>query len=143
MRHPDEETLYVTDTKTGGVKGLKLQRFDLVPVEPQIALAEHYGKNAKEHGGKYEVRNWEKGYAWSLSYGAIKRHLEAWWLGEDIDAESGSNHLTAVAWHAFALFWFWRHKRGTDDRSRPGMVAWKRSDAAGDEALNKARAESY
>ena len=34
-------------------------------------------------GQKYEDRNWEKGYNWSLSFAAMQRHLALWWNGED------------------------------------------------------------
>ena len=101
----------VTDPTTGGKKGQKLERFDLIPNEFEIALARHYGKGAE----KYEDRNWEKGYRWSLSVGALRRHLAAWLGGEQCDAETGSNHLIAVAWHACALYIFELRRLGTDD----------------------------
>lgn len=97
---------------TGGMKGQKDYRYDLIPAEPLESLAHHYGKGAK----KYAPNNWKKGYAWSLSYAALMRHLQAWWMGERIDPETGSHHLTAVVWHAFALMWFEYKGVGTDDR---------------------------
>lgn len=48
-------------------------------------------------------RNWERGYEWSKSYGALRRHISSWWQGEDMDPETNVSHLTNVAWHAFAL----------------------------------------
>lgn len=111
---PTGQETRVTDPNTGAQKGMKLERFDLIPVEPLTALAQHYGRGAQ----KYEERNWEKGYRWSLSYQALCRHLFAWWNGEDNDPETGSSHLTAVAWHAFGLFWFQLRGAGTDDRPR-------------------------
>ena len=106
-----EETI-ITDPKTGGQKGSKLARFDLIPADALWALAERYGEGAK----KYAVRNWEKGYDWGLSYAALQRHATAWWGGEDVDAETGQSHTVAVMWHAFALFVFQKRKIGTDDR---------------------------
>ena len=105
-----EETIIV-DPQTGGRKGQKLERFDLIPNEFEIALARHYGVGCR----KYEDRNWEKGYRWSLSVGALRRHLAAWLSGESIDVETGSHHLIAVAWHAAALFVFEMRGLGTDD----------------------------
>jgi hypothetical protein len=102
----------VTDPTTGGAKGSKLARFSLIPAEALWALAERYGLGC----GKYAPRNWERGYAWSLSYDALQRHATAWWAGEDVDEETGQSHMTAVAWHAFALFVFARRGLGTDDR---------------------------
>lgn len=104
----------VTDQTTGGQKGQKLERFDLIPSEFETALARHYGKGA----AKYADRNWERGYSWSLSVGALRRHLALWLEGEDYDPENGSSHLIAVAWHAIALFIFHRRGLGTDDIRR-------------------------
>lgn len=98
--------------QTGGEKGRKLARFDLVPVRPLTMLAEHYGKGAE----KYEDRNWERGYDWSLNYAALMRHVTEWWNGETIDEETGSHHLAAVAWHAFALLEFAETHPELDDR---------------------------
>lgn len=104
------ETL-VTDPVTGGKKGQKLQRYDLIPPEFEKALAEVYGRGSL----KYEDRNWEKGYAWSLSVGALRRHLNAWQMGERHDPETSAYHLVQVAWHAAALFTFELRGLGTDD----------------------------
>jgi hypothetical protein len=87
---------------TGGEKGAKLERHSLIPTSALRALATHNGVGAK----KYEDRNWERGYPWSLSFDALMRHLLAYWGGEDFDEETGSHHLTAVAWHAMALHQF-------------------------------------
>jgi hypothetical protein len=101
----------ITDPTTGGQKGSKLARFSLIPRDFLWALAEHYGKGAQ----KYDDRNWERGYKWSLTLDALDRHLNAWLMGEDDDPETGSSHLIAVAWHVIALWWFHRHGKGTDD----------------------------
>lgn len=103
--------IIVTDEKTGGQKGSKLQRFSLIPSEFLWALAEHYGQGAK----KYADRNWERGYKWSLGVDALQRHLHQWCLGENNDPETGSSHLVAVAWHAIALFIFQLRGLGTND----------------------------
>jgi len=110
----------VTDPTTGGQKGSKLARFDLIPAEALWALAEHYGKS----GGngtvkKYDDDNWRKGYSWKLSYAACQRHLNKFWLGEDVDdgpEGTGGLHVIAAAWHCFALATFIMLKLGTDDR---------------------------
>ena len=110
-----KQEIRITDAKTGGQKGSKLARFALIPAEFLWALAEHYGLGAR----KYDDRNWERGYKWSLSVDALLRHLNQWLMGEDNDEETGSNHLIAVAWHACALFIFQRRNLGTNDvRSR-------------------------
>lgn len=110
-----------TDPTTGGQKGVKLARFDLMPWSILRELAEHFGRGAR----KYEDRNWERGYKWSYSFGALHRHLEAFWSGDDIDhdpslyvegEEHTTRHIIAVVWHACVLAWFSKWGKGTDDR---------------------------
>jgi hypothetical protein len=101
----------IVDPLTGGEKGSKIERFDLIPVEMETGLARHYGIGAT----KYADRNWEKGYKWGLSYAALRRHLAAWVGGESYDPETGSHHLVAVIWHATALLVFELRGLGTDD----------------------------
>lgn len=102
----------VVDADTGGEKGKKLERFDLIPVGPLEAVAKHYGIGAS----KYADRNWERGYKWSLSFAAMMRHAWAFWRGEDTDPENGSPHLAAVVFHAFALMEYGRTHPEKDDR---------------------------
>lgn len=45
---------------------------------------------------KYGERNWELGMDWGRPYGALLRHMNAWWAGEALDQETGLSHL----WHA-------------------------------------------
>lgn len=101
----------VVDPETGGAKGSKLARFDLLPYDALNMLAEHFGKGAE----KYAERNWERGYDWGLSFAAAMRHGTAWWQGEELDDE-GFEHLTAFAWHALVLLAFSKREIGTDSR---------------------------
>lgn len=103
-------------SKTGGAKGSKMARFDLLPPAAVKEIAEHFGKGA----AKYADRNWEKGYAWSLSYAALQRHLHAFWGGEDIDPETGSHHLAAAGFHVLALLENRRINPQFDDRPGKG-----------------------
>lgn len=113
-----EETIIV-DPTTGGAKGSKLARFDLLPSEPLWELAEHYGKGEQKYPtGEDGIPNWMRGYDWRLSVAGLERHLHRFIQGEDIDAETGSSHLIAIAWHAFALRWFQLHNKGADYRQR-------------------------
>ena len=67
-------------------------RLDLLPPEFEEAVAEILTYGAK----KYEDENWRKGIKYKRVYGALRRHLLAWWKGEDYDNETGFSHL----WHA-------------------------------------------
>lgn len=102
----------VTNETTGGQKGRKLARFDLLPPDALRQVAEHYGKGVE----KYEDRNWEKGYDWSLSFGAAQRHLWQFWNGEDIDPETQSHHLCAVIFHCMSMLTFDKTHPELDDR---------------------------
>lgn len=104
----------VTNPATGGAKGQKLARYDLVPPGSLRKLAEHFGRGAE----KYEDRNWEKGVDWSLNYAALLRHVTAWWGGEDLD-EEGNSHLAAVMWHACVLLEYADTHPELDDRPDP------------------------
>lgn len=95
----DASTEVRTVSSTGGEKGTKLARYDLIPTRPLEELAKHYGRGAR----KYDDHNWARGYEWSKSYAAMQRHAQAFWSGENIDEETGSPHIIAVAWHAFTL----------------------------------------
>lgn len=87
---------------TGGQKGSKEARFDLIPAGPLTTLARLYGRGAL----KYDDDNWRKGYDWRLSFAAMQRHAWQFWGGQDTDDETGLPHLASVAWHAFALLEF-------------------------------------
>lgn len=103
-----------TTSLTGGQKGDKPARYDLIPARPLWQLAELYGAGAR----KYADRNWENGYAWHLSFAAMMRHAWLFWQGEDTDAETGAPHLTSVVFHAFALLeWAETHPE-YDDRPK-------------------------
>lgn len=97
-------------------------RLDLVPPEIIFALAEILTFGVK----KYEERNWEKGMKWGRVFGAMNRHLWAWWAGKintknsflfgSLDMETGKSHL----WHAACciafLVTYEERKVGEDDR---------------------------
>lgn len=102
----------ITNEATGGQKGQKLERFDLIPAGPMEAVARHYGIGAQ----KYDDDNWRKGYNWRLSLGALERHLYRVKAGEDIDEETGSPHAAAIVFHALALLEFAETHPELDDR---------------------------
>jgi hypothetical protein len=132
-----------TTSSTGGQKGTKLQRFDLIPAKSLTALAEHFGKGAR----KYAAHQWRAGYEWSKSYSAVQRHLNDFWSGKDFDVcsndpdgcqfvtadgepfspiepdtcynHTGSHHLVAAAWHCFVLLEFVECFPQHDDRYIP------------------------
>lgn len=102
----------IVDPVTGGEKGSKPERFDLIPVGALREIARVYGFGA----AKYADNNWRKGYAWHLSYAANQRHLTSFWDGEDLDPESKLPHLAHAAWQSITLLQFYLDGLGTDDR---------------------------
>lgn len=100
---------------TGAIKvERKLARFDLIPVEPLRIVAEHYGRATN----KYPERNWEAGHEWNVLYGAVQRHLNDFWSGEDIDEETGSPHLAAGVWGLLGLLEYTITHPELDNRPR-------------------------
>jgi hypothetical protein len=116
-------------SSTGGEKGVKLERYDLIPVGPLQELARLYGNGAL----KYDDRNWERGYEWGKSYAALQRHANAFWGGEDFDSHqpdcdpgctthTGAHHMAAAAWHCFVLIEFATTHPEFDNRVKKGLT---------------------
>lgn len=97
---------------TGGQKGSKPQRMDLLPPGALLKISEVYEFGSR----KYDDHNWRKGYSWSLSYAAMQRHLNLFWSGQDLDEESGLPHVAHAAFHMFTLLTFMEEQREFDDR---------------------------
>jgi hypothetical protein len=106
----------VVDPETGGAKGSKLAQ--LGALDPAALL--EVAKVAGFGGKKYDRFNYAKGYAWSLTYDALLRHLLAFLDGEEVDSESGLPHCAHAAWHCLALLTFSSRGLGTDDRFPQG-----------------------
>lgn len=116
---PEGETR--TTSSTGGQKGVKPERYSLVPVEPLASVARLYAFGVK----KYAAHNWRLGYEWSKSYDSLFRHANASMAGEDIDPETGEPHLAGVVFHAFALMEYLFHPERYamhDDRYKPEAI---------------------
>lgn len=118
----DGKHVYASDPNEGSDEGVKYDagkpRYDLIPPEIEEAIAQVLSFGAS----KYGARNWEKGMAWGRPYAALRRHMGAWWGGEDKDQETGMSHL----WHAACciafLVTFEERGTGTDDRAAGGEL---------------------
>ena len=113
-------------SSTGAEKGVKPERFDLIPYPALKELAKLYGKGAE----KYAEHNWRHGYEWSKSYSALMRHANQFWDGEDIDEEMGLSHMAAVAFHAFALLTFIEEHPEFDDRFKKPALEFDLNECA-------------
>jgi 5'(3')-deoxyribonucleotidase len=67
---------------------------------------------------KYDDRNWENGYDWSIPIASLKRHLAAIEAGEDYDSESGLLHAAHIATNAHFLNAFYYIYPQGDDRPK-------------------------
>jgi hypothetical protein len=107
----------IIDPITGGEKGSKLAQFGSLDPDALLKVAEVAGFGAT----KYERLNYMKGFAWSLAYDALMRHMHEFWAGREIDEESGLPHTAHAAWQAMCLLSFSAHELGTDDRICAGL----------------------
>lgn len=132
-----------TTSSTGGQKGVKLARWDLLPMGALGHLAEHFGRGAE----KYDDHQWRNGYEYSKGIAALLRHFTDWINGKDWDVcpedesgcsnvrvdgtpfpyrmtpngracynHTGSHHLDGTMWHAVVLREFVDKHPEHDDR---------------------------
>lgn len=89
-------------------------RWELVPPDAvnEVAKVLTFGAH------KYADRNWEKGMEWSRVYGALQRHMAAWWGGEDTDSETGLSHLAHAGCCIMFLLSYEKRNVGLDDRHK-------------------------
>jgi hypothetical protein len=87
-------------------------RIELIPPEAMFAIATILTFGADKYGD----RNWEEGMKWSRVFGALMRHMWAWWRGERADAETGYSHLWHAACCVVFLIAYEARRSGTDDR---------------------------
>jgi len=120
-----------TTSATGGQKGVKPERHDLVPRRAMAAIARVFGFGAS----KYEDHNWRKGYEWGKSLASLQRHIDEFVDGNTYDEESGLPHLAHAGFHILALL-TWLEEQGEgadnpmDDRWRSAMERTRREKEA-------------
>jgi len=83
-------------------------RMDLIPTILLRGVAWILTFGAKKYGD----RNWEQGILYHRVWGAMLRHLMAWYDGEELDPESGKPHL----WHAACNISFLMHFEDNKER---------------------------
>jgi hypothetical protein len=97
----------------GQKKGAGKLPLELLPVDVLVEVAKVLQFGSK----KYAANNWRGGIKYSRVFGATMRHLFAWWLGEDNDAETGLSHLAhALCEISFLLAYSLRSRTELDDR---------------------------
>jgi len=85
----------------------------LIPKSTLDAIAEVLQMGAE----KYSAHNWRKGLDWDAGvWSSLVRHAVSWHNGEDLDKESGLNHMKHVLVNALFLVHYIENNLGTDDR---------------------------
>ena len=86
------------------VEGMKFDedklRYDLIPPEVLLWLAELYTHGAK----KYAPDNWKK-VSIEKYIAAFHRHFNDWRLGIDLDKDSSMHHLKHALWNIATIAW--------------------------------------
>lgn len=98
-------------------------RYELISNIGLEELAKVYTKGAEkytiynEDGSIKEdgANNWRKGMSWMDTIASVKRHIQEWEKGEDID-ELGTKHLANAAWGLFTILDYYKSKPHLDDR---------------------------
>ncbi len=89
-------------------------RLELLPIE----MLEETAKILMFGAKKYGERNWEEGMSWGRCFGALQRHLWAWWNREDFDSETNESHLAHASACLAFLITYQKRKVGKDDRKK-------------------------
>lgn len=86
--------------------------YSLIPMSAlkEVAHVLEYGAS------KYARDNWKKPTKWSVSFACCMRHLSAWQDGEDLDPESGRNHLGHAATNLLQMLYMLEHHPEELDR---------------------------
>lgn len=104
----------------GGGQRLNKGKVELsqCPVSLTTAVSMVLMKSSKKYSGKYEDANWQRGMDFSTVYNCLQRHITKWYNGEDLDSETGLNHLYHVACNvAFLIEYIETYPEG-DDRPK-------------------------
>lgn len=102
---------------TNNEKGLRYNegkvKWGLVPHSALVPMVKVLEFGAK----KYAPFNWQKGLSVSEILESMQRHLYAFQEGENIDPESGLEHIGHIQCNALFLAWMLQNKPELDDRN--------------------------
>jgi hypothetical protein len=87
-------------------------RLSLLPWKTITKLSAVYEYGAK----KYYEQSWRKGFVWGDIWEGTMRHLTKWWEGEDVDPESGLNHLLHAGFGVLTLIYLSDEFKHMDNR---------------------------
>lgn len=111
------ESWPLTDPKTGGRKGMRIVRYDLIPPEALAEIAACFGKNLEKYENDENGKaNYELGMPYSWHMRAALTHIEKWRSGVDFDEDDDIHHLAHAATLLMFLLTYQARDIGTDDR---------------------------
>jgi hypothetical protein len=87
-------------------------KYDLIPIHLLKDACDVFDFGSK----KYSAFNWAKGMPWSVPYASMMRHMQAWYRGEQNDAESGLPHLAHAMCNLIMLTHYASYYKDGDDR---------------------------
>ena len=87
-------------------------KWSLVPQSSLIPMVQVLEFGAK----KYGAYNWVKGLSIRETCESLKRHLDAFMEGEDIDSDSGLSHIGHIQCNAMFLSYMLEYRPDLDDR---------------------------
>lgn len=90
-------SMELPDNNPKSAVGIKKIPLHLVPPSANHYLAEAFADGARKYG-PFNFR--DASVAASVYYAAARRHMDAWWDGEDVSKDAGVHHLA----HAMACF---------------------------------------
>lgn len=96
-------------------------RISLIPKDAVWAIANGLTYGEKKYGS----HNFRKGITYSRLLDATFRHLTAWEEGEDLDSESGNNHLDHAGASLAMLIFMAHNRQDMDDRWKKDTVEEK------------------
>jgi hypothetical protein len=102
-----------------GKRGLRFNtskaKWSLVPQSALLPMVQ-----VLEFGAiKYDAHNWMKGLSIVEICESMKRHLDSFMEGEDMDSESKLSHIGHIQCNALFLSWMMEHRPDMDDRFKP------------------------
>jgi len=89
-------------------------RLELIPASGIDAAGRAMTYGSK----KYADHNWANGFDWDRLTGSLMRHLQAWRSGEDVDPESGLNHVDHICANSMMLAAHVNEGLGNDNRRK-------------------------
>lgn len=102
----------LTDEPKARREAMTIPYMRLLPLEGLGAAALAFEYGAK----KYEDRNWELGFPWQQIIDSLRRHLDDFERGTDIDEKSGLPHTAFIAANSLMLATHTIRQIGDDNR---------------------------